>query len=160
MTRAASLIGHIERQQREIRSLLPRLRAASVRNSDRSAWNSREVLLHLLGAARRSADDLRLSLGAESGVEQRQAGGEYVDVPGLTTPSDVAVALVRALDDMHASIRGLDDDALGRAITISLDAGPTEVPIGLMLRHGVAEHFDEHIAQLREALDHGARPCT
>jgi hypothetical protein len=154
MTHVESLTRHIERQQREIASLLAKLDGTSTAASGDSSWNAREVLLHLLGATQRSVDDLRQALGDAPASSQRQAGGGYVDMPELTSEADVASALLRALDDVRDSMRDLDDETLGRHVTVTIaDAGPVQVPIGLVLRNGLTAHFDEHVAQLREALD-------
>ena len=154
MTHAESLTGHIERQQREIRSVLAKLDATSAVGSGGSSWNAREILLHLLGATRRSADDLRQARGESAEATQRQAGGEYVDVPSLATAHEVAFALLHTLDEMRDSMLVLDDEALGRRVTIEIaGTGPADVPIGVVLRNGLTAHFDDHVAQLRELLD-------
>ncbi len=152
MTYAESIIGQIDRQDRELRSLLAKLDDAPIRSRDDSAWSAREVLLHLLGATRRSVDDLRAALG-ESTQFERQAGGEYTDVPGLATAADVAGELLRALDTMRELVRDRSDGALARSISVSIgEADPVSVPIGLVLRAGLTTHFDEHVGQLRGAL--------
>jgi hypothetical protein len=156
MPHAESLAGHIERRQGELRSLAAKLdQPLALSGSD---WDPREILLHLLGATRGSADDLRLALGGRPEQPPRQAGGQYIDIPELATASEAADALLSALSELRESVRMLDDEALGRRVTIEIaGTGPADVPIGLVLRNGLTAHFDEHIAQLREATPSQSR---
>jgi hypothetical protein len=154
MTHAESITRHIDRQERALRSLQHALNAASGSRQRETEWDAREVLLHLLGAVSRTFDDLRASRG-QVPTGARQRGGEYVDRPDLVTPSEVVEALAQSLERVRAELRDMDDDALQRPVTIGGD-GSNAVPIGLVVRHGLTDHFDEHIAQLRDVL--GVRP--
>ena len=150
MSHADSLIRQIERQQKALRELRGAM-SASRSTAAGTDWDPREILLHLLGTTRDLTDNLRHP-GAE--VVTQQAGGEYNDAPELTTAAEACDALIQRLDAMIADVRGLDDAALSRSIALPGTAGAlvSAAPIGLVVRQGLTDHFDEHIAQLREAL--------
>jgi hypothetical protein len=114
-------------------------------------WDGREILLHLLGAAKNISLDLQRSSPADAAVA-RQSGGAYVDVPELRTVEEAGAALIDRLGAIAATLRDLDDAALKASVSVTLgDGGTAEVPIGIVVRHGLTEHFDEHLAQLRVA---------
>jgi hypothetical protein len=150
MTHAESITRHIDRQERVLRSLQHGLKPASGPRQRETEWDAREILLHLLGAVGRTFEDLQASRGHEpSGVRQR--GGEYVERPELVTATEVAEALARSLDQIRAELRDMDDNALERPVTIGGEESNV-VPIGLVVRHGLTDHFDEHLAQLRGVM--------
>jgi hypothetical protein len=155
MTYAQSINREIERQVQELRVLRDALASTPLPQPGTSAWDAREILLHLIGAIREMPNDLKASAPApQTVVASRQPGGRYVDIPEIWTASDAAAALLQQLDAIAEAVRDLDDEALGRPATVMDGAGNPipNVSIGLVVRHGLREHFDEHVAQLREAL--------
>jgi hypothetical protein len=115
------------------------------------AWNARETLFHLLGSVEAARGNIADTAGSWRPV---QAGGEYIDRPEIATATDACAALISSLDALSDDLQRLDDQALARPITV-VDADQGEmagVPVGLAVRHLLTEHFNEHMAQLREAL--------
>jgi len=153
LTYADSLLRVIEQRKQELRALEGRLRAAQSHPGSHE-WDAREVLLHLIGATQGMPDDLR---GAAPGVAPRQPGGRYIERPELASALDASALLLEQLDAIADAVRVLDDDALSRRVTLSDgDGNPLpDVPIGLVVRHGLTEHFDEHLTQVRAALASG-----
>jgi hypothetical protein len=150
MAHSESIIRHLDRQNDNLQSTLDLLSAAKPRVQS-SRWDAREILLHLLGATSHFTGALRESSGA---IGSLQRGGDYLDRADLPTAADVAHALLAVLRDIRSAVGALDDRALERTVAISQgDAGGTvNAPLGLVVRQGLTEHFDEHVAQLREAL--------
>lgn len=150
MTHAKSLLGHIARQREAVAGLNGSLQVAR-RTGDGDSWDARETLLHLLGSVEAARGNVADTAGTWRAV---QAGGAYVDRPEVDTAADACAALLRELDALGDDLRRLDDEALGRPIDVlDGDRGDvTGVPVGLAVRHLVTEHFDEHLAQLREVL--------
>jgi hypothetical protein len=152
MTYSESLVWLIERQERELRFVLDGLSEPRGVESHADGWDVREILLHLLGDAKNRSQDLDRSSSGDAAVA-RQTGGEYVDVPELRTTAEAGAELIRALDVIVASVRHLDDAALSAPVRVMRGEGGTtfEVPLGIVIRHSLTDHFDEHLAQLRVA---------
>jgi hypothetical protein len=149
MTHATSLLRSIAGQREALVGLQGALRVERKTGDD--SWNARETLLHLLGSVEAARGNVAGTAGSWLAV---QAGGEYVDRPEVETAPDACAALLRELDALGDDLRHLDDQALARPIAVSDgDFGQlADVPVGLAVRHLLTEHFDEHVAQLREAL--------
>jgi hypothetical protein len=151
VSHADSILRQIDRQRRALRTFEAGLRDAPSTPGDHT-WNAREILLHLIGVTRQIPDDL---MDAGSSVEARQPGGTYFDISEVRTASDAGAVLVRQLDRVADTVRRLDDDALSRTVKITNRDGlmAADVPIGLVVHHALTQHFDEHLAQLRDALE-------
>jgi hypothetical protein len=152
MAHAESLQGHIARQRDALEGLQGQL-LVEREVDDGDSWDARKTLLHLLGSVEAARGNIADTSGSWRAV---QAGGEYVDRPDIETATEACTALLGELEALGEDVRLLDDRALAQPITV-LDGDRGEVggvPVGLAVRHLLTEHFDEHMAQLREAL-HG-----
>jgi hypothetical protein len=131
------------------------LARSSASTTGQNEWTPREILLHLVGAMSVIPEHIRLAITDDNPrLESSQRGGEYVDVRAIDTASGAAAALQQRLAEIAAAVLGLDDATLQRPVTVTPSEGDPmpNLPIGLVVRHAVTEHFDEHMAQLRDAL--------
>ena len=150
MTHTESLLRYVTRQREALVGLEGALRGERTTRGI-GDWDARETLLHLLGSVEAARGNV-----ADAGVTWRavQAGGEYIDRPEFETAADACAALLCELDALSNDVRDLDDQMLARPIAVrDGDFGQlADVPVGLAVRHLLTEHFDEHVAQLRELL--------
>jgi hypothetical protein len=148
-----SLARVAERQCEALRALEGGLATAVPAVAGDGSWDAREILLHLLGATREMPADL---VGGREELISGQTGGQYNDVPELARAAEVLEALVRQLTRIAHVARGVDDPALSRSVSVGDGSGgQVTAPVGLVVRHRLTAHFDEHIAQIREGLTPG-----
>jgi hypothetical protein len=155
MTYAESISQQIDHQVQELGVIRDALAVTPVPQPGTGGWDAREILLHLIGATKEIPDDLlQPATGRKGGVAERQPGGEYFDIPEIPTAAHAADALLKQLGVLRRAVRDLDDEVLQRPVTVmGGDGHPIpNVPIWLVVRHALAEHFDEHMTQLREAV--------
>ena len=155
MTRAESLSAQIARCSAELSAL-----AGALGSSDTAAasdeWTPREILLHLVGAVRELPDQIKATIaGAQELPPREQKGGAYIDDGGTSTAAQALDVLLGRLHAVDVCISGLSDDELGLPVRTPVDGVERDVPIGLIVRHMVSDHIDEHILQLRDALSAG-----
>jgi hypothetical protein len=159
MTRAASLSAQIARCSAELTGFTSELASQPTADRGNGEWTPREILLHLIGAVRELPDQLRATLaGARELPLRQQQGGAYVDNAAITTASQALDVLVEQLSAVDACVKDLSDDELGMPVQMPVDGVVRGVPIGLLVRHMVADHFDEHIIQLRESMSRAGAP--
>jgi hypothetical protein len=153
VTYAESIERLIQHQRRELSAVLQELARCTDSPVDSSGWSPREILLHLIGATRQLPADLRnCARGGQATAPRLQPGGAYVDVPDLHTEQEAGAALLHVLDEIAEASSGLDDAILSTLVKVSGSSDvPNEAPVGLVVRHALTVHFDEHLAQLRVA---------
>ena len=155
MTHAESISRQIEHQMHALRSIRAALAETVSSLAASDTWDAREILLHLIGATKEIPNDLKQSIAGDAGAAApRQTGGEYDDIPEVRTAMHAADALLRQLGMLAEAVHDLEDEELERPVTVMNADGHAipNVPIGLIVRHALTEHFDEHMAQLREAV--------
>jgi hypothetical protein len=155
MTYAESICSQIARRSTDLASLSDALARSSVLDAPSDEWSAREILLHLIGASSVIPEHIALAVANDNlPLASNQRGGAYLDVAGIDTASGAAAVLQQRLAAIASAVDGLDDETMRRLVTITPSEGEPipNVPIGLVVRHAVTEHFDEHMAQLREVL--------
>jgi hypothetical protein len=153
MTRAASLSGQISRCSAELSALSDALASPGAVTDTNGEWTPREILLHLIGAVRELPDQVTAVVGGARELPAReQQGGAYIDDAAIATAPQALAVLLEQLRAVHAAVHELSDEELSLPVRVPVDGVERDVPIGLVVRHMVADHVDEHIAQLREAI--------
>jgi hypothetical protein len=156
MSRAASLSAQIARCSGELSELADALAAERNAEPVDGEWTPREILLHLIGAVRELPDQVKAIVGGAHELPPReQQGGAYIEDAALATAPQALDVLLEQMREVDASVRGLSDEQLSLLVRVPVDGVERDVPIGLIVRHMVADHVDEHIAQLREAIGAG-----
>jgi hypothetical protein len=155
MAFSESISRQIAHQTHELRAIRDTLAVTALPQPGAGGWDAREILLHLIGATKEIPNDLmNPAAGDDVAAAPRQPGGEYVDIPEIPTAMHAADALLKQLGNLAEAVRHLDDEVLQRTVTVmGGDGHPIpNVPIGLVVRHALTEHFDEHMTQLRKAV--------
>lgn len=153
MTRAESLSAQIARCSSELSSLAGAL--ASVPSPGRATeeWSPREILLHLIGALRELPHQVTAVVGGARELPAReQEGGAYVEDATVATATQALGVLLAQLNAVDACVSGLSDAELDTPVRVPVENVTRDVPIGIVVRHMVADHIDEHIIQLRDAM--------